>query len=183
MSRTGESTASCPSRARLAAVRFDSSRARVSNISMSLAIRDKRLNLALVRLRPTPGIEHFAGEEYLSGSVLEWKARKQPERRLDGKAASKSSSRARTVTARNQPKPIHQLTTAQFELTFPNEDACCAYLIGRRWPVGLRCPHCDAEVSRPSGLDNATAQAVRRMRAGDHLSLFPHRWNYFREYE
>jgi Transposase zinc-ribbon domain len=47
--------------------------------------------------------------------------------------------------ARNQPKPIHQLTVAQFERMFPNEDACCAYLVGRRWPDGVRCPRCGAE--------------------------------------
>jgi transposase-like protein len=47
--------------------------------------------------------------------------------------------------ARKQPKPIHQLTVAQFERMFPNEDACCAYLVGRRWPDGVRCPRCGAE--------------------------------------
>lgn len=50
------------------------------------------------------------------------------------------------VMARNkQPKPIHQLTAAQFERMFPDEDACCAYLVGRRWPEGVRCPRCGAE--------------------------------------
>ena len=47
--------------------------------------------------------------------------------------------------ARKQPKPIHQLTVAQFERMFPDEDACCAYLVGRRWPDGVRCPRCGAE--------------------------------------
>src|ERR1700730_14011235 len=46
--------------------------------------------------------------------------------------------------ARKQPKPIHQLTVAQFERMFPNEDACCAYLVGRRWPDGVHCPRCGA---------------------------------------
>ena len=92
MSRTGDSTASCPSHASRAAVRFDSSIARVSKTSMSLAICDKQLNLAFVPLRSTLGIELFAGEVYLRG-----RPRKQPERRLDGKAARKRSSRARTV--------------------------------------------------------------------------------------
>jgi len=30
---------------------------------------------------------------------------------------------------------------------------------------------------------NAAALQVQRIRAGDHLSLFPRRWNYVREYE
>jgi transposase-like protein len=46
-----------------------------------------------------------------------------------------------------RPKPIHQLTIPQFEALFPNEDACCAYLVGRRWPEGVRCPRCGAEVT------------------------------------
>jgi len=45
-----------------------------------------------------------------------------------------------------RPKPIHQLTAPQFEAMFPDEDACCAYLVGRRWPEGVRCPRCGAEV-------------------------------------
>lgn len=40
------------------------------------------------------------------------------------------------------PKPVHQLTVAQFEKLFPNEDACKAYLQVRRWPEGVRCPRC-----------------------------------------
>jgi IS1 family transposase/transposase-like protein len=42
-------------------------------------------------------------------------------------------------------KPIHQLSIAQFEHHFPDEDACCAYLVGKRWPKGVRCPRCGAE--------------------------------------
>jgi IS1 family transposase len=41
-----------------------------------------------------------------------------------------------------QPRPIHQLTAAQFEKLFPDEPACCAYLVARRWPEGVRCPRC-----------------------------------------
>lgn len=40
-----------------------------------------------------------------------------------------------------QPK-IHQMTIADFERQFPHEDACCAYLVGRRWPDGVACPRC-----------------------------------------
>jgi transposase-like protein len=41
--------------------------------------------------------------------------------------------------------PIHQLTAAQFDKAFPDEDACCAYLVGKRWPRGVRCPRCGSE--------------------------------------
>jgi transposase-like protein len=34
------------------------------------------------------------------------------------------------------------MTIAQFEATFPNEDACKAYLVARRWPNGVVCPRC-----------------------------------------
>jgi hypothetical protein len=43
---------------------------------------------------------------------------------------------------RKQPKPIHQLTAAQFDKMFPDETACCAYLVARRWPEGVYCPRC-----------------------------------------
>jgi hypothetical protein len=43
-----------------------------------------------------------------------------------------------------RPKPIHQMTEAQFEDRFPmgDEDTCKAYLKARRWPEGVRCPRC-----------------------------------------
>src|SRR5713226_5895751 len=41
-----------------------------------------------------------------------------------------------------RPKAVHQLTAAQFERMFPDEDACKAYLKARRWPEGVRCPRC-----------------------------------------
>jgi transposase-like protein len=43
-----------------------------------------------------------------------------------------------------RPKAVHQLTAAQFDKLFPNEDACAAYLVARRWPDGVRCPRCGA---------------------------------------
>ena len=42
-------------------------------------------------------------------------------------------------------KRIQQLTAAQFEGLFPNEDACDAYLVAHRWPDGVRCPRCGSE--------------------------------------
>jgi transposase-like protein len=51
-----------------------------------------------------------------------------------------------------QPKPVHQLTAAQFESMFPDEDACRAYLQARRWPEGVHCPRC----GNPAVYDLAT---------------------------
>jgi hypothetical protein len=42
-------------------------------------------------------------------------------------------------------KQIHQMTIGQWEKAFPDEDACCAYLVGHRWPQGVLCPRCGAE--------------------------------------
>jgi transposase-like protein len=42
-------------------------------------------------------------------------------------------------------KKIQQLTAAQFEGLFPNEDACDAYLVAHRWPNGVHCPRCGSE--------------------------------------
>jgi hypothetical protein len=41
-----------------------------------------------------------------------------------------------------RPKPVHQMTVAQFESIFETEDDCKAYLVARRWPQGVRCPRC-----------------------------------------
>lgn len=43
-----------------------------------------------------------------------------------------------------QPKPVHQMSIAEFERMFPDEEACCAYLVSRRWPDGVACPRCGA---------------------------------------
>ena len=46
--------------------------------------------------------------------------------------------------ARKRPKPVHQMTEAQFEAMFPegDDDAPKGYLKARRWPEGPRCPRC-----------------------------------------
>ena len=49
-----------------------------------------------------------------------------------------------------RPKAIPQMTTAQFEALFPDEDACDAYLQARRWPNGVRCPRCGNEKVYPA---------------------------------
>lgn len=51
-----------------------------------------------------------------------------------------------------RPKPVHQMTAAEFERMFPDEEACCAYLVARRWPNGVKCPRCGAE--KPHKLSN-----------------------------
>ena len=37
---------------------------------------------------------------------------------------------------------IHQMSIADFERQFPDEDACKTYLSQNRWPEGVRCPRC-----------------------------------------
>src|SRR5712691_2288130 len=49
----------------------------------------------------------------------------------------------RAVMARSKQSPqIIQMTVAQFEARFPNEDACDAFLVRNRWPKGVHCPRC-----------------------------------------
>src|SRR6266403_4527102 len=50
----------------------------------------------------------------------------------------------RRGNAMKRPKPVHQLTSAQFDAMFPvgDEEACKAYLVARRWPNGVHCPRC-----------------------------------------
>src|SRR5579863_8728652 len=53
-----------------------------------------------------------------------------------------SYNRGNTMTAIKRPKAVHQMTIAQFEKAFPDEEACKAYLVARRWPNGVKCPRC-----------------------------------------
>jgi transposase-like protein len=48
-------------------------------------------------------------------------------------------------------KRIHQMTIPQWEASFPDEDACCAYLVGHRWPTGIACPRCGNANVKPHG--------------------------------
>ena len=41
-----------------------------------------------------------------------------------------------------RPKPVPQMTAAQFDDLFVDEEACRAYLKARRWPNGVFCPRC-----------------------------------------
>jgi transposase-like protein len=55
---------------------------------------------------------------------------------------AKSFHRWERAMRSERPKAVHQLTIPQFEAMFPDEDACRAYLVARRWPEGVRCPRC-----------------------------------------
>ena len=37
------------------------------------------------------------------------------------------------------------MTFPEWEAAFPDESACCAYLVGHRWPTGVRCPRCGSD--------------------------------------
>jgi transposase-like protein len=41
-----------------------------------------------------------------------------------------------------EPQFAHEMTVAQFDALFPDDDACRQYLVARRWPFGVRCPRC-----------------------------------------
>ena len=42
------------------------------------------------------------------------------------------------------------MSLGEFESSFPDEEACCTYLVARRWPDGIRCPRCGSERVRAS---------------------------------
>ena len=42
-------------------------------------------------------------------------------------------------------KLLHQLTVPQFRNAFPDEEACCKYLVSKRWPDGVKCARCGAD--------------------------------------
>ena len=50
-----------------------------------------------------------------------------------------------------QPPQIKQMTISEWERAFPNENACCAYLVGHRWPDGIACPRCGNVRVKPHG--------------------------------
>src|SRR5208282_5672318 len=41
-----------------------------------------------------------------------------------------------------EPKFVPQMTLADFEQMFPDEESCWTYLLARRWPNGPECPRC-----------------------------------------
>jgi transposase-like protein len=57
-------------------------------------------------------------------------------------AFSENRTGGAVMAREKQPKPVHQMTAAQFDNLFKSEDDCAAYLVARRWPEGPRCPRC-----------------------------------------
>src|SRR5262245_40946897 len=58
-----------------------------------------------------------------------------------GDISCHDASRLENVMAR-RPKPVPQMTVAQFDAIFSDETACKTYLQARRWPEGIKCPRC-----------------------------------------
>jgi len=50
-----------------------------------------------------------------------------------------------------QSKQIIQMTASEWEAAFPDENACCAYLVRHRWPNGVACPRCGNVNVKPHG--------------------------------
>jgi transposase-like protein len=48
-----------------------------------------------------------------------------------------------TTWQEREPKFVRQMTLAEFDALFPDEDACKRYLRDHRWPDGVQCPRCD----------------------------------------
>jgi len=71
----------------------------------------------------------------------------------------------------NRPKPVPQMTIAQFEARFPegDDEACLRYLVARRWPEGVRCPRCgNAEIYDASSYKPFHWQCVQCSEAGPY---------------
>jgi hypothetical protein len=70
-----------------------------------------------------------------------------------------------------RPKPVPQMTIAQFEARFPEGDdkACLRYLVARRWPEGVKCPRCgNAEIYDASSYKPFHWQCVECSEAGPY---------------
>ena len=68
-----------------------------------------------------------------------------------------------------RPKPVHQMTAAQFDELFRTEADCIRYLVVRRWPEGVACPRCGNP--KVTALESGLSLAVLPVRARDELSL------------
>ena len=94
-----------------------------------LLVSERTFSLFLrVRIKSARGVEIRAIIPYLTSKEFH---------------ATVSMLDERLAMARSKPpKPIHQLSAAQFEAMFPDEEACKVYLAARRWPNGVYCPRC-----------------------------------------
>jgi transposase-like protein len=61
-----------------------------------------------------------------------------------------------------------QMTVAEFEALFPDDDACKAYLVRRRWPEGVRCPRCGNQTVYPVTNRPFHWQCTRCAKAGGY---------------
>jgi transposase-like protein len=61
-----------------------------------------------------------------------------------------------------------QMTVAEFEALFPDDDACKAYLVRRRWPEGVRCPRCGNQTVYPVANRPFHWQCTRCAKAGGY---------------
>src|SRR3954447_1425525 len=61
---------------------------------------------------------------------------------LDWSGISCHTPNIRENVMSKRPKAVPQMTAAQFEAAFPDEEACKGYLVPRRWPNGVHCPRC-----------------------------------------
>jgi transposase-like protein len=43
------------------------------------------------------------------------------------------------------PQFTKQMTVTPFDKLFPDDNACKTYLVARRWPKGVHCPHCGSD--------------------------------------
>jgi hypothetical protein len=57
---------------------------------------------------------------------------------------------------------IHQMTVAQWEAAFPDEDACKAHLTAHRWPEGVACARCGNEEAQELGFKTWHRHCVKR---------------------
>ena len=76
---------------------------------------------------------------------------------------------------RRRPKPVHQMTIAQFEPTFTDEEACRTYLIARRLAGGRSLPALRQRQGLRAGV--GLSLAVRGL-PSERLSLLAHRWHH-----
>ena len=65
--------------------------------------------------------------------------------------------------ATKRPRPVHQMTEAQFEAMFPDEEACKSYLVARRWPQGVYCPRCGNFKDFPVGQCPSSGSATNAL--------------------
>ena len=70
-------------------------------------------------------------------------------------------------------KAVTQLTIKQFDSMFPNEDACKAYLVARRWPEGVHFAPAVATLtctrSKIAPIIGSAPNALRRAAIASHV--------------